>query len=223
MTTRSASLAAGLFLKGSADEKKSHLPSLWGKNKQRLVEFLFPSVDFWFVQSCFCLRYVFLVEISVDPEPSSWRTEPWVDPNFALVRRFAALCVTFCSVGCYLAMLCSSPKICFFLLFFCSNLLTTGMRWTPFPFVSFLSSPRTVGGDCSFLTLPGKTLSQHSKNVLHCCFSPAFHFCSHVTIMLRVVVAMFDLEIVPFFCWHCAKLPFVRWVSFTYQPVPPKS
>lgn len=104
------------------------------------------------------------------------------------------LCVSFCSVGCYLAILCSFTKICF-----CSNLLITGMRF-PF-FISFVSLPQTVQGIVVFFffTLPGKKLSEHSKNVFHCCFSPASFYSSHVTIMLlQADVAMFDLKIALF-------------------------
>ncbi len=69
-------------------------------NKRRLVEFLFPSVDFWFVQSCFaCIMYSLLEFLSrfmwiLNPLPGELcEPEPWVDPNFAFVRWFAALCV----------------------------------------------------------------------------------------------------------------------------------
>lgn len=50
------SLAAGLFLKGWADEKK---PPSFSKTKAGRISF--PSVDFWFVQSCFA-TIIFLVE-----------------------------------------------------------------------------------------------------------------------------------------------------------------
>lgn len=120
----------------------------------------------------------------VDPEPSSWRT---VNLNLELIPfvRYFALYVTFCSVWCYLAILCSFTKISF-----CSNMLTTGMRWMPFPsFSSLCIFSLNCQRDCScFLTLPGKLFSEHSKNVLHCCYSFASHFSSHVTIMLRVDV-----------------------------------
>lgn len=161
--------------------------------KQRLVEYPFFLWDLRFVSSCFAW-ILFLVEFlwrfTWILKPSSWRTvnpEPWVDPFFFFVRHFA-LYVTFCSVWCYLAILWSfttTKKKSVF----CSNMLTKGTRWIPFPSFSSLCI-LSCRRDCSFcfFTFPGEIFSEHSKNVLHCHYYFASHFSSHLTITLRVDV-----------------------------------
>lgn len=106
------------------------------------------------------------------------------DDSLLCVSRFVQLGVT---QPCCVVLL----KICCVFFLFLQQLADNRNEVDAVSFPQFSISSSNCQGDRSFLTLPGKTLSQHSKNVLHCCFSPAFHFCSHVTIMLRVDVAMF--------------------------------
>lgn len=77
---------------------------------------------------------------------------------------------------------------------FCSNLPITRESGAG----HFLSSTKTFvpssncPRDCSFVTLKGETLSEHSTNVSPPCVSPASHFCRFVTILFHIDDSTFN-------------------------------